>query len=620
MICQDQPAPSMVFDVVIVGAGPAGLMAAVWMAQLNIKTLVIEMKSCRTLTGHADGLESRTLEILDSFGLAGIIWKESNRTMEVCLWHHDSRGDLCRDSVSPNCNPGLSRFQEVTLGQGRIEERLLEFIDKSPNVQIKWKTSPQELLIHQDLVDLHREHAVELRLDTDSVVRTKYLIGCDGAHSWVRKQLGLSLEGKSAGNGDWGVLDCIPTTDFPDIRKRCIIKSQAGNVMIIPREDNLVRFYVQLPARCATRFRRDRRPSVLLSILGDALKPYYLVTSHVEWCTIYTVGQRLCRDFSVQDRVFLSGDAVHTHSPKAGQGMNVSMQDTYNLGWKLASVLRGVATSAILRTYQEERLPVAERLIRFDRRMCLGICSGSDHASADRENLADFRDETTGLEETLSEENTTASGLSVTYPPNLLVTATRIPPSQPDKHGVLYCSTPHLAKNIVIGRRLPDVLVLCQSNSQPWYLQERLPSTGQWHLLVFGGDISKASQLQRVEALARQLTRPNSILAPLCMPGATTTVGSVAVYLIHSASRFDVQLMNLPPIFRPYDDRRGREYRRVFADNEGFAPGCGMAYSLYGIAPEGCVVLLRPDQHCSLVVPLEDADTLERFFSLFVPV
>ncbi|RAH75499.1 putative FAD monooxygenase [Aspergillus aculeatinus CBS 121060] len=620
MICQEQPAPSVDFDVVIIGAGPAGLMAAVWLAQLNIKTLVIEKKSCRTLTGHADGLESRTLEILDSFGLADVIWKESNRTMEVCLWHRDSQGVLCRDSVSPNCNPGLSRFQEVTLGQGRIEERLLEFVNKSPNVQIKWGTSPQELLIHQDLVDLHREYAVELRLGTDSFVRTRYLIGCDGAHSWVRKQLGLSLKGKTASNGDWGVLDCIPTTDFPDIRKRCIIKSPAGNVMIIPREDNLVRFYVQLPARCATQFRRDYQPSVLLSSLSDALKPYYLVTSHVAWCTIYTVGQRLCRDFSVQDRIFLSGDAVHTHSPKAGQGMNVSMQDTYNLGWKLASVLKSVATPAILRTYEEERLPVAERLIRFDRRMCLGVCSGPDHDSAEQEKPADFKDKATGLEATLSEENTTASGLSVTYPPNLLVTGTRNSRSPLDKNGVLYCSKPHLADNIVVGRRLPDVLVLCQSDSQPWHLQERLPSTGQWHLLVFGGDISQALQLQRVEALARQLTRPNSILAPRCKSGATTAVGSVAVYLIHSASRFDVQLMSLPPIFRPYDDRRGREYRRVFADNEGFAPGCGMAYSLYGIAPEGCVVLLRPDQHCSLVVSLEDSDILERFFSLFVPV
>lgn len=332
------------------------------------------------------------------------------------------------------------------------------------------------------------------------------------------------------------------------------------------------------------------------------------------------VGQRLCRNFSVQDRIFLSGDAVHTHSPKAGQGMNVSMQDTYNLGWKLASVLKGVATPAILRTYQEERLPVAERLIRFDRRMCLGVCSGPDHDSAEREKPADFKDKATGLEGTLSEENTTASGLSVTYPPNLLVTGTRDSHSSPDKNGVLYCSKPHLAENIVVGRRLPDVLVLCQSDSQPWHLQERLPSTGQWHLLVFGGDISQALQMQRVEALARQLTRPNSILAPRWMSGATTAVGSVAVYLIHSASRFDVQLTSLPPIFRPYDDRRGREYRRVFADNEGFAPGCGTAYSLYGIAPEGCVVLLRPDQHCSLVVSLEDSDVLERFFSLFVPV
>ncbi|KAF9887315.1 hypothetical protein FE257_010310 [Aspergillus nanangensis] len=631
------------FDVVIVGAGPAGLIAATWMAQTGIRTLVVEKKPIHTQAGHADGLESRTLEVLDSFGLGERIWAETNRTIEVCLWSTSSlHGGISRDSVQANCTPGLSRFQEATLGQGRIEEHLLQFVGRHPNVHILWDTVPTSFIIHNHLEGLSSQHAIEMHLTTakskngvlssektpaPASVRAKYLVGCDGAHSWVRQQLGLRLEGCSRENCHWGVIDCVPVTNFPDIRKRCIIKSNVGSVMIIPREDTLVRIYIELSPATAAQFRSNWYPSVLLTVLGDVLKPYYLVTSDIPWSTIYTVGQRICHQFSVHDRVFLAGDAVHTHSPKAGQGMNVSMQDSYNLGWKLASVLRGAASPQILRTYQEERLPIADRLIKFDRRMCRGICSsryGEDeepdqHHQQQQADPSHEKDKYSKLKDALSEENSSAAGLAATYAPGLLVTPAGSP------HSPLCLDIPssiwsksYLAQNIVLGRRLLDTLVLCQSDSRPWHLQQKLPSTGQWHLLVFGGDITASTQMARVMDLAASLSHPLSAVAGRI--NAADPVGSIAVYLVHSAPRLDVQLADLPLIFRPLSERTGYDYGRVFADNKGYQDGTGRAYKVYGIASEGCMVLLRPDQHCAYIGALEDTPALEAFFERFTTV
>ncbi|RAK95026.1 putative FAD monooxygenase [Aspergillus ibericus CBS 121593] len=614
------------FDVVIIGAGPAGLMAGVWLAQTGVKTLIVEEKLRRTLTGHADGLESRTLEILNSFGLGEPIWMESNRTVDVCLWVQNSlEGGLQRKSVSPNHNPGWSRFQEATLCQGRIEKHLLNFVKRRGNVKIEWATVPTSLDISNRETETPGFYPIGVRIKSSNLgadeqmegkhermIKAKYLIGCDGAHSWVRKRLGLASQADQTPDGHWGVIDCIPLTNFPDIRKRCIIKSDGGNLMIIPRERKLVRFYIQISPIVATSFKANNCLSTLIRVLKDISQPYTFDTCHIEWSTIYTVGQRLCNTYSVKNRIFLAGDAVHTHSPKAGQGMNVSIQDTYNLGWKLSSVLMDVATPEILRTYQAERLPVAEKLIAFDRRICSEICSKT------RATISDCTsDEFAGLRSTLSEENTRASGLGVIYGSGLLVTSTDNEDPIRCRDRMHHCcphSKPHLARNIIVGKRLSSQPVLCQSDSRPWHLQDRLVSTGQWHLIIFSADITNIIQKARVERLTETLSHPESLINRIGLPGGSP-VGSVVTYMIHSAPRKEVEFMDLAPILRPFDHETGYDYSRVFADNKANEEVCGCAYQDYGIGPEGCMVLVRPDQHVAFIGALEDTDALYAFLT-----
>lgn len=213
------------------------------------------------------------------------------------------------------------------------------------------------------------------------------MVGCDGAHSWVRKQLGFNLRGDST-DYIWGVLDIIPITDFPDIRMRCAIHSaNHGSVMVIPRENKLVRLYIQLQSTQHGGGKVDRSkitPEIILQSAQRIIAPYNLTYEYCDRWTAYQIGQRVGNSFSLRERVFLAGDAVHTHSPKAGQGMNVSMQDSkslsmghwtfndivpaYNLGWKIASVVKGICDPRVLKTYQSERRKIAQNLIDFDYR------------------------------------------------------------------------------------------------------------------------------------------------------------------------------------------------------------------------------------------------------------
>ena len=225
-------------------------------------------------------------------------------------------------------------------------------------------------------------------------MKARYLIGCDGAHSWTRRQLGIKMLGDQT-NFVWGVLDMIPLTNFPDIRMRCAVHSaNAGSVMVIPQPKGLVRLYIQLPIQVKPGEYLDRSqitPESILSTARKILHPYTLETEHIEWYTGYHIGQRMTESFGRANRMFLAGDACHTHSPKAGQGMNTSMQDTWNLCWKLGSVLTGTADPNLLETYATEREVVARTLIDFDTQFSR-LFSGIPASETDGENGVDLKE------------------------------------------------------------------------------------------------------------------------------------------------------------------------------------------------------------------------------------
>jgi len=211
-------------------------------------------------------------------------------------------------------------------------------------------------------------------------VRAKYVVGCDGAHSVIRQSVGRRME-RQGEDKAWGVMDLLAVTDFPDIRFKCTI--QAGNgrsILLIPREGgHLFRLYVDVG---------EIAPDAWLTaeeVLAEArgvLAPYTLDVKEVVWFSVYRVGHGVTDKFDDVDdadvaartpRVFVAGDACHTHTAKAGQGINVSMADTFNLGWKLAAVLQGRSPASLLHTYSHERHGIAEDLIAMDTRWSKAI-------------------------------------------------------------------------------------------------------------------------------------------------------------------------------------------------------------------------------------------------------
>lgn len=291
--------------------------------------------------------------------------------LEMCLWNPDDSGFIHRTDRLIDTIQNLSRFQQAVLHQGRIERFFLDSIAEHSDIRVERLVIPETLELDETKVSADTNYPIRVSLrhlaedpapsqsgvgnglfrsniaedDTEGILATsrasedrtevlnaKYLVGCDGAHSWVRNQLGddFALVGEAT-DYVWGVLDIIPITDFPDIRTRCAIHSkESGSMMIIPRENKLTRLYIQLK-EVSTGGRIDRStisPATILKGAQKVLAPYKIAYKHCDWWTVYQIGQRVGKGFSKHDRVFLAGDAVHTHSPKAGQGMNVSMQDS----------------------------------------------------------------------------------------------------------------------------------------------------------------------------------------------------------------------------------------------------------------------------------------------------
>ncbi|KAI0482593.1 FAD binding domain-containing protein [Xylariaceae sp. FL0804] len=649
------PAAITYEDLVIIGAGPAGLVAALWALQYGIKARVIEIKQERISTGHADGLTCRTLEILDSFGLARQIYHEAALDYQIRYWRPNAQGEIERAQSLNVQSAGVSRFQACLLSQARVEELLEEKLSQSGLIRVERGVRPWNINIttttpaspggdddddaddddDQDAsypvsLDLHHADSSSDPETTAATtpfqsIRAKYVIAADGAHSWTRRALGLAMRGEQTQHV-WGVVDLVPgRTDFPDVRQTCVVCSRRGNVHLVPRERGMVRLYVQLDddkdeeaatTTNTTTTRGSRAAATLETVLAAAraaLRPFRLESQRVDWFSVYRVGQRVADRFCVRDRVFLVGDAIHTHSPKVGQGMNVSMQDSYNLGWKICSVLRGRLPSSVLATYESERRPVAQSLIRADRET-VAFYAARD---GDGEGIA-----TRDLQAFRARHYAFLSGVAV----------------QCDL--VLGIDMAHPPKGMPLGQRMPSFRVIRHADARPVELAEALPSDGRWRLVVFAGDVRHAAQMQRIARLGEALADASSLSGSSAKMKTTTTTtttgqqtqsrdddddhdddahrqrlvqgqgqGHAASSLwILSSPRADTPLLSLP--FAAYHAAEGEDgcvdYERVYTDEPDVYGVFTDAYARYGVDRErGCVVLCRPDQHVAFVGELE---------------
>ena len=363
---EDRPAgPPDAADVLIVGAGPAGMLLAAQLSSFpSIRTCIVERREGPLKRGQADGVACRTVEMFEAFGLSERLDRGNpTGSTRPCsgVRRRTIRPEIVRTGRVQDVEDGLSEFPHVIVNQARLLQYLQEYMAKSPTRLVPDFGWEFETLT----IDARGDYPVSVTLrnvatNAAKTVRAKYVVGCDGARSKVREAIGAAPNGDFA-NHAWGVVDMLAVTDFPDIRLKAAIQSKdEGNILLIPREGGyLVRLYVdmgEIDPNNREAFRSHTQESVIATA-QRVLHPYTLDVRDVAWFAVYQVGQRVTDRFddvpaseagSRPPRVFIAGDACHTHSAKAGQGMNVSLQDAFNLGWKIASVLEGRAKPELL--------------------------------------------------------------------------------------------------------------------------------------------------------------------------------------------------------------------------------------------------------------------------------
>ncbi len=601
-------------DVLIVGCGPAGLTLAAQLSDFpDVKTCIVEQKSGPLLRGQADGIACRTMEMFEAFGFSERVLKEACWINETTFWKPDDkrRENIVRSGRVQDTEDGLSEFPHVVLNQARVHDFFLDVMRKSPahlephyarrlldlqtapDAGAGDNADPYQVTVRLERIDPAHEGQIE-------TIRARYVVGCDGARSTVRKCIGRALHGDSA-NHAWGVMDVLAVTNFPDIRFKSLIQSaNDGSIIVIPREGGyLVRLYVELDKLDVGERVSNRNITAedLIAAARRILRPHTLEVREVAWWSVYEIGQRLCDKFDnvLEDdiqhlpSVFIAGDACHTHSPKAGQGMNVSMQDGFNLGWKLAAVLRKRCAARLLHTYSAERQAVAKELIDFDREWAALLASSTWFDAAETQKY-------------FVRHGRYTAGTAAHYRPSIL---TGEPTHQ------------HLAEGLTIGMRFHSAPVIRVADAKPVHLGHTVKVDGRWRIFAFSGVENPAAPNSGIRALCDFLAEARESPVRNYTRAGEDIDSVIDVRAVFQQGHRELAVEAMPPILLPRKGRYGlRDYEKMFCPD---LKSGNDIFTMRGIDRErGCMVVVRPDQYVAHVLPLDGYAQLAAFFDGFM--
>jgi phenol 2-monooxygenase (NADPH) len=609
------PVPEEV-DILIVGCGPAGLtLAAQLSAFPDIKCCIVEQKSGRMLRGQADGIACRTMEMFHAFGFSERVLKEACWINETAFWKPDNRqpANIVRSGWVQDVEDGLSEFPHVVLNQARVHDCYLDLMRRSASklepyyarrvVAVQPAVGGSDGFPQRATVTIERlEPPHQGQIET---VRARYVVGCDGARSIVRTSIGSELRGESA-NHAWGVMDVLAVTDFPDIRCKSLIQSDSeGSIIIIPREGGyLVRVYVELGKLKISERVVDRNVTLdeLVAQAQRIFNPYNLEVKEIPWWSVYEIGQRLTDKFddvpeeeiaTRLPRVFIAGDACHTHSPKAGQGMNVSMQDAFDLGWKLASVLRHRCSPSLLHTYSAERRAIAKELIDFDREWAALLASTHQEGrGADPAKTQSF----------FVKHGRYTAGTATHYSPSIL-TGERI--------------YQHLAEGFVVGKRFHSAPVIRLADAKPVHLGHVVRADGRFRIFAFAGAGDPTSSSSAIHRLCDFLATDRDSPVRKYTRRGEDIDAVIDVRAVFQQAHRQLAIDAMPTLLLPRKGRYGLlDYEKMFCAD---IKSGNDIFAMRGVDREaGCMVVVRPDQYVAHVLPLDGYKQLTSFFEGFM--
>nr|OQO16589.1 hypothetical protein B0A51_15954 [Rachicladosporium sp. CCFEE 5018] len=620
------------YDIVIVGAGPVGLLLSTCLARWNYKIKHIDMRAEPTPTGRADGIQPRSLDLLRNMGLKrAIMENEPAKVYEVAFWDpKNGQKGIHRTGTWASCPAFIdARYPFTTLlHQGLIERVFIKDMeDNGVHLQRPWRITGFEN-DGKDITYPVRVSMTHVDGKETEEVRAKYLFSGEGARSFVREQLGVNITHKDPIAHVWGVMDGVVRTNFPDIKMKCTIHSDAGSIMIIPREANMVRLYVQVAS--STDADWDPRKQVSEQEVQEhaqkILAPYTITWDRVEWFSVYPIGQGIADRYTLDERVFMGGDCCHTHSPKAGQGMNTAFLDAQNLAWKIHHVESGFADRSLLKSYESERKLIAENLLNFDAAYAKLFSqrqpSAGEVGAASTQTSPDKPAEENEFIKMFKASCEFTSGYGVAYNPNLLNWS----PSHPFQHP-LFLSNEKKTTNLRTGRILIPATVTRVSDANPVHLEQEIPLNGSYRIYLFAGTPSAKSQ-KAIADFSSNLQKRNSFFAPYRRSDESSVDPHerhnphshfFTFATIFAAKRPDIDIDGLLPEFL------ARYYDHVYADDVVDIRVQGAkaaAHEKMGFKiEEPAVVVVRPDGYVGCVAKLVESsgtvDALNGYFASF---
>ncbi|KAH7417037.1 FAD binding domain-containing protein [Cadophora sp. MPI-SDFR-AT-0126] len=538
------------------GGMPAGLVTAFQLAKFgharSVAIIEKHPKSAQDQYGRAITLYPRSSELLDGLGLA-------DELAQHCF--------ACRKTVSYDPN-GV----EV---QGRGWSFMENMKDTQWDFALVLRQKYQEDIFRRRLKELgvSLKAPVELtnvKVDesvpqggykitattkdvvtgVEDIIMCKYLIGADGGRSFVRRALEIPFDG-STSEDKWVRIDGMIETDMPKSRVYGAIESPThGNVLWAALDHGATRIGFAFTAERQKAYPVFNEEAAVTEAIAS-VKPFSLKFNQVDWWTIYSVGQRIARNFLTKDCVFLAGDACHTHSSGAAQGMNTGIHDACNLGWKLSLVLDGLAPHSLLETYESERLPNVQKLINYDkdisRLMTMQLPVGwKGDPNADPNEI---------LGVVMEEASTFTSGLSIAFDENKINVKGSF-----DSNATSAPVSP--------GQRGPDVQLTKPGTNEATRLHRETRNNAKFHIVVFAGEPEHTSASLRM--LSKALD-DSKIFSRASLPVSWLTIAAKS-----GPSAFE--LLGVMP------------FGKVFYDEK------HTAHLRYGIdVGLGAVVVLRPD-------------------------
>jgi len=337
--------------VLIVGAGPSGLMMAAQLLRYGAQPLIIDSKQGPTTESKAIGVLPRSLEIYRQMGIVDPLIRDGKKAQALAF---NRDGKPIATFPVTNIGEGKTPFPFIELyQQSKNEKLLLDYLTKSV-CPVYWETTLESLNQRQDHVEVQLRNNKEAK-----TITCDWVIGADGAHSTVRKQLNIPFSGETYRHTFYLADVELGNVELDDDAISLFMANEGIAGFFPMPEPHRFRVIGNLPDSLDDK--QDLRLEDVLPGINDICKIDLQVVKNY-WFTIYRLHHRMAEKFGDQ-RCFLIGDAAHIHSPVGAQGMNTGLQDAYNLGWKLAGVVNGQMKPLILATYAAERMPVAKSLL-----------------------------------------------------------------------------------------------------------------------------------------------------------------------------------------------------------------------------------------------------------------